>query len=103
MNCTTIVRQVAVRIYRPKPRLRWGYIIGESEGLSLVMVPASTQGECHQLLLAQLNVAMGFYVSLRNFRFDLDTAGLINAGNRLKVLGMELHQKDFERLLDMEE
>ena len=92
-----IIRRVPFKLPGNKPRIVWANIICENEGLALVLVPQIDTSRPHSIFIAQENVTERVFESVCSHRFDLETPDVMEAGDRLRMLGKSFFDAEFMR------
>ena len=95
MKRAAIIRRVPFKTPGKKSRIVWANVIAESQGLALVIVPKMGTDQPHSIFFATENFAERVFEPVSDFRFDLETMDVMEAANKLKVLGKTFFQDDF--------
>ena len=79
-----------------KDKIVWANVLAENQGFVLVVIPKPSKGQPHKLFFATENVAERIFEPISEFQFHLATDEIIAAGDKLKILGKQFYEKDFE-------
>ena len=90
-----IIRQVQFKTAGPKSRLVWANVLVEHQGLALVLVPKPHTQQPHSIYIATENITERVFEAVGEHRFDLDTNSLIEAGDKLRMLGKKFDETEF--------
>ena len=93
------IRKVPVRTPGKKPRIMWGQVLAEHQGVVLVVVPKPDADQPHKIFFASENVTERLFEPVSDFEFHVSTEEFISAADRLRVLGKQFDYTDF--CLDM--
>lgn len=94
MSCC-IVRKVPFQIGN---RIVWGLVLCEREGVALMLVQRTKNGESHSLVVGSEG-ANGIFESVNVSRFPLEHGDLAELGRKLHAIGDELDEDAFYRFL----
>jgi hypothetical protein len=89
-----LIRKVPFKTPGKKPRVVWGNILAESEGLVLVLVPKPEFSQPHSIFIAQENTADRVFEAMSPFCFNLTTEAVAEAANRLRIMGKSFEDAD---------
>ena len=93
-----LIRKIVYRSSADK-RPRWGFILVEREGLSLLLVPSRGDSQPHLLVLASENVAERVFEDVNQSRFPLEAEDMAGIGAKLSALGNGLTEDEIEQWL----
>jgi hypothetical protein len=92
-NC--IIRKVPFKTPGKKARIVWANVLAEHQGLALVIVPKSNTNQPHSIFIAAENVIERVFEAVGEHRFDLETMDVMEAGDKLRMLGKSFFNDDF--------
>ena len=95
MKRAAIIRRVPFKTPGKKSRIAWANVLAESQGLALVIVPKMGTDQPHSMFFASENFAERVFEPVSDLRFDLETMDVMEAANRLKVLGNNFFHEDY--------
>lgn len=76
-------------------RILWANILAQHQGLTLLIVPKSHTKEPHKIYFAIENVEQRVFEAVTDHRFDIETADVVEAAKKLKLLGESFLRDDF--------
>ena len=91
----TIIRKVPFKLPGSKNRILFANVIAESQGLALVIVPKPNTNQSHSLFIATENIADHVFEAVTEHRFNLESADVQSAGEKLRMLGKQFSHEDF--------
>jgi hypothetical protein len=91
----TIIRKIPFKTPGKKPRILWANVVAESQGLVLVIVPKPDTSQSHSLFIASENVADHVFEAVTEHQFNLESADVQSAGDKLRLLGKQFSHEDF--------
>jgi hypothetical protein len=91
-----ILQRVAYRHRLPgkKDHLRWAILLGQREGLSLLLAPAPDTESSHGLVIAEEDVGQRVFYDANSCRFPLEPEDLVGIGVRLQTIGEQFQEQD---------
>ena len=89
-----IIRKVPFKTPGKKPRIVWGNVLSESEGLVLVLVPKPDFGQPHSIFLAEENIADRVFEAVSQFQFNMTTEAVVEAADKLRMMGKSFEEAD---------
>lgn len=92
-----IVRKVIYRGSDKRPR--WAFVLVEREGLALLLVPASKEGQSHALVFSAENVGERTFEDVNLSRFPLEAEDMAGIGAKLSALSDGLAEDEIEQWL----
>jgi hypothetical protein len=92
-----IVRKVIYMAADQRPR--WGFILAERQGVTLLLVPCNKDGQSHELVIAAENVVERTFEDVNLSRFPLEGEDMTGIGAKLAALGDGLAEDEFEKFL----
>jgi hypothetical protein len=95
----TIIRKVPFKTPGKKPRLLWANVIAESQGLVLVIVPKPDTNQSHSLFIATENIEAHVFEAVTEHQFNLESADVVEAGDKLRLLGKQFSDADMMNYL----
>jgi hypothetical protein len=95
-----IIRRVPFKWPAKKSRIVWAHVLAEYEGLALVLVPKTDTTSPHSIFIAQEDITERIFEPISPHRFDLETAGVAEAGDKLRMLGKAFMAQEFNGLFD---
>lgn len=95
MKRATIIRRVPFKTPGKKSRIVWANVLAESQGLALVIVPKMGTDQPHSIFFATENFAERVFETVSDLRFDLETMDVMEAADKLKMLGKTFFHEDF--------
>jgi hypothetical protein len=93
-----LIRKIAYKSAADK-RPRWGFVLAEREGLALLLVPSTKDGQPHGLVIATENVAERVFEDVNLSRFPLEGTDMAGVGAKLSALGDGLAEDEIEQWL----
>ena len=93
-----IMRKVPFKWPARKSRIVWAHVLAEYEGLALVLVPKTDTNGPHAIFIAQEDITERVFAPVSPHRFDLETAGVAEAGDKLRMLGKAFMAQEFKGL-----
>lgn len=91
----TLIRKVPFKTPGKKSRILWANVIAESQGLVLVIVPKPDTNQSHSLFIATENVTDHVFEAVTEHQFNLESADVQEAGDKLRLLGKQFSEEDF--------
>jgi len=79
------------------------YLLAEFEGQALVLVPKVEHDRPHTIYIAVENVAERYFESVSGHYFDLESGDVLNAGNKLRMLGESFLRSEWAKRLSESE
>ena len=90
-----IIRKVPFKLPGSKNRILWANVIAESQGVALLIVPKPTTNQPHSLFIAAENIADHVFEAVTEHQFNLESADVMEAGDKLRLLGKQFANEDF--------
>jgi hypothetical protein len=90
----TLIRKVPFKLPGSKNRVLWANVIAESQGLALVIVPKPDTNQSHSLFIATENVDGHVFEAVTEHQFNLESADVQSAGEKLRLLGKQFTDED---------
>jgi hydroxylamine reductase (hybrid-cluster protein) len=90
-----IIRKVPFKMPGKKLRIFWANVIAENQGLVLVIVPKPNTNQSHSLFIATENIEGHVFEAVTEHQFNLESADVQEAGDRLRLLGKQFTDEDF--------
>ena len=96
---TCILRKV---VYRPPETtmLRWGIVLCQNGGLTLLYVPRCDEQGSHKLAICTENVDERLFEDVESSQFPLEDEDLCSIGNKLLSLGERFEETKLDKLLE---
>ena len=91
----TLIRKVPFKLPTSKNRILWANVVAESQGLVLVIVPKPDTNQSHSLFIASENVENHVFEAVTEHQFNLESADVESAGDKLRLLGKQFTDDDF--------
>ena len=84
-------------------RLRWGVILAERQGLSLLFIHKPDEDRPHSIVVATENVAERIFEDVSSNCFPIEHEDLVSIGRKLQALGDDLSEEEFFNFFNREE
>lgn len=91
----TLIRKVPFKLPGSKNRILWANVVAESQGLALVIVPKPDTNQSHSLFIATENIEGHVFEAVTEHQFNLESADVQEAGDKLRLLGKQFSNEDF--------
>ena len=94
-----ILRQVMYKLPETET-LRWGIVLCQQAGLTLLYVPRCEEQGSHKLAICSENVGERLFEDVETSQFPLEDEDLCSIGDKLLALGERFEEMKLEKFLE---
>jgi len=96
---TCILRQVIYKLPEAET-LRWGIVLCQRAGLTLLYVPRCEEQGSHKLAVCTENIDERLFEDVPAAQFEFEDEDLCSIGNKLLALGESIEETKLKNLLE---
>ena len=96
---TCILRKVTYR-HPEKDTLRWGIVLCQNGGLTLLYVPRCDEQGSHTLAICMENIEERLFENVETSQFALEDENLCSVGTKLMAIGECFAETKLDKLLE---